>query len=226
MSMAIEDYLKAIYLIGRSDRAVSTSSLAERLMISPASVTEMVKKLAGKRLVRHAPYRGVTLTEKGRRMALSTLRNHRLIELFLHRVLGLSWDKVHNEAERWEHVISPEVIDLIDRHLGHPSVDPHGAPIPTADGLIEYGNCLPLSDIQPKSRVEIVRVRERDPELLRYLEKLHLVPGNKFELISFEPYGGPVTLKYKGKKISLGLEAARFIYAAVENKEESNRKSI
>ena len=194
LSPAIEDYLKAIYLLAERWGVVSTSQLAEQLGYTPASVSGMLQKLAALGLVAHQPYHGVILTEQGRRQALKLLRHHRLIELFLVQALGYTWDAVHAEAEVLEHVISHTLEDRIATYLGHPIVDPHGDPIPGPDGTIFAPPTQPLVSMTVGTRGEIVQVTDQHPAHLRYFAELGLVPGAHVTLHAQAPFDGPLTL--------------------------------
>ncbi|HEY7346938.1 MAG TPA: metal-dependent transcriptional regulator [Ktedonobacterales bacterium] len=206
-SEAVEDYLKTIYLLreealarGESGR-VTTNALAERLDVEPGSVTGMLKKLAGEKddapkLVRHTPYHGVELTEVGEKLALEIVRHHRLLELYLTRVLGFKWDEVHEQADEMEHVISEEFEEKIDHMLGEPVTDPHGDPIPTRSGkLPEQPGLVALADLEPGRSARICRVRDQTPELLRHLETLHLLPETVVTVLERAPFGGPLRLR-------------------------------
>jgi DtxR family transcriptional regulator, Mn-dependent transcriptional regulator len=211
-TQAVEDYLKAIYEIGEGNEPVSTSALAERLKVSPASASGMLKKLAGLRLVDHIPYRGVSLTDAGRRVALEVLRHHRLIELYLHEALGVPWDEVHAEAERMEHVISEELEARIDAVLGHPTTDPHGAPIPSADLEISRGPRTRLADLEAGQVAVVAEVDDDDPVLLRYAGELGLYPETPIEIVAVAPFEGPVTVRVDGRELHVGRRAAEHIY--------------
>src|SRR2546423_2791688 len=170
MSSAVEDYAKAIYALeSRSKSAVSTNALAERLGVTPASASGMVKKLDELGLVTHAPYHGVQLTADGVRVALEVLRHHRLLELYLAQSLGVPWDRVHDEAEVLEHVLSEELEELIAAKLGNPTRDPHGDPIPSADLVLDEEPTERLADQVPGAVGRFVRVSDADPAMLRYL---------------------------------------------------------
>src|SRR5438128_1042117 len=170
VTSAVEDYAKAIYALEtRCGGAVSTTALAERLSVSAASASSMVKRLAEMDLAEHEPYRGVRLTAQGRRVALEVLRHHRLLEVYLAEELGVPWDRVHDEAEVLEHVLSEELEALIAAKLGHPTHDPHGDPIPTADGLMPDSHTLSLQALAAGDRGRFVRISDSDPEMLRYL---------------------------------------------------------
>lgn len=193
---AIEDYLKAIYLIQQHSEEVSTSLIAEQLGgFRPASVTGMIKKLAEMQLVTYTPYYGVQLTPSGERIALEVIRHHRLIELFLVKALGYSWDEVHDDADQLEHVISEKLEERIAAWLGHPTLDPHGDPIPTIEGLMPdtpHGEIL--ADLSPNTDVRIVRVGEQQAERLRYLADLGLIPGAQVRIVAVAPFNGPLSV--------------------------------
>ncbi|WP_412060232.1 metal-dependent transcriptional regulator [Rubrivirga sp. IMCC45206] len=181
-STAVEDYLKAIYALGRSGDAVPTSALAERLGVAPASVTGMLKKLAASGLVAHEKYQGATLTEAGRLVAVETIRHHRLVETYLHRALGVPWDQLHAEAEALEHVLSEDLEARMDAALGHPTHDPHGSPIPTPDLVLSERDLLPLARLDPGLTATVARVSDHDPALLRAVGAAGLYPGTRFRL--------------------------------------------
>jgi DtxR family transcriptional regulator, Mn-dependent transcriptional regulator len=196
-SNAVQDYAKAIWsLAQRSDEPVSTSALAERLDVSPASASAMVKRLESLGLATREPYHGVELTEAGERVALEVVRHHRLLELYLAQALGMPWDRVHAEAEVLEHAISEEVTELIAAALGNPTHDPHGDPIPTADGTIESRPTKPLADLKPGDAGTFVRVSDSDPEMLRYLSERGIFPGDDFEVVEKEPFDGPLSVRF------------------------------
>lgn len=211
LSTAAQDYLKTIYLL-RGEGLVTTQSLADKLDVAPPSATAMVKKLAALHLVAHAPYRGVELTPAGEKIALEMVRHHRLIETYLAEILGLSWDKVHDEAERWEHVISEEVEAKIAAALGHPSHDPHGSPIPTLNGEIAHDDWLPLSQMEAGSQVIVRRVDDDSAELLRHVQEVGLVPGTGVEILRAVPAEGVLQLRVAGKKRTIGLIPAQAIF--------------
>jgi DtxR family transcriptional regulator, Mn-dependent transcriptional regulator len=197
VTSAVEDYAKAIYALEtREDAAVSNNALAERLGVSAASASAMVKKLAALGLVRHEPYRGVRLTPEGLKVALEVLRHHRLLERYLAEELGVPWDRVHDEAEVLEHVLSEELEELIAAKLGHPTRDPHGDPIPTADGRIEESPTEALHDLEPGSCGVFVRVSDSDPEMLRYLAARGIKPGDDFEVVEKQPFDGPLFARF------------------------------
>lgn len=212
----IEDYLKVIYtLVGeRGEARASTSAISERMEVSAASATNMMQKLADMRLVEYVPYRGVSLTETGEKIALEVIRHHRLIELYLSEALGYSWDTVHDEAERLEHVISEEFEDRIDAMLGHPTTDPHGDPIPPKTGRPPAGTASRrLSEAEVGESVVVRRVSDRDGKLLRQLATLELVPGTRVRIVSRDSAGGPMTLERDDDhRLSVDEEIARLVY--------------
>ena len=178
ISPAIEDYAKAIYALElRDGEPVSTNALAERLGVTPASASGMVKRLGELGLVEHQPYRGVSLTDDGRRVALEVMRHHRLLELYLVQSLGVPWDRVHEEAEVLEHVLSEELEELIAAKLGDPTHDPHGDPIPTRELTIEEGATQSLQSLDAGAGGTFARVSDSDPEMLRFLAERGIAPG-------------------------------------------------
>jgi len=214
---AIEDYAKAIYSLqhGR-DEPVTTSALAERLGVSAGSASGMVKKLAGLGLVDHVPYRGVLLTPLGRRVALEVLRHHRLLELYLTEAFGMPWDQVHAEAEVLEHVLSEELEELIAAKLGNPTHDPHGDPIPTRELRIEEGETRSMQSLEPGTCGTFVRISDSDPGMLRYLAERGIGPGDNFEIVDKQPFGGPVSARFGSETHVLGGGLARAMRAEVE----------
>jgi DtxR family Mn-dependent transcriptional regulator len=200
-SDAIEDYAKAIYALARrSGGVVSTNALAERLQVTPPSVSAMVKKLAERGLAEHVPYKGVQLTPEGERVALEVLRHHRLLELYLAEHLGVPWDRVHEEAEALEHVLSERLEAQIAAKLGNPTHDPHGDPIPDAELHIDEGETRRLADLDVGERGRFVRVSDSDPEMLRYLTERGVGLGDDFEVLERQPFGGPLSVRF-GKKV-------------------------
>jgi DtxR family Mn-dependent transcriptional regulator len=213
VTRAAEDYLKAILELEGSGGA-STSAIAAHLGLSQPSVTRMTKKLAADGLVVRVPYRGVTLTETGRRVALEVLRHHRLLELFLSDSLGMPLDEVHAEADRLEHVLSEELEARIDAALGYPTHDPHGHPIPDPELRLDTAVRRSLSEVAPGERTTVVRVPDRDSELLRYLGELELVPGATVEVVSRAPFDGPITLRSRTGEHAIARELAGAIAVA------------
>ena len=194
LSGPVEDYLKVIYDLERVGEPAATNDIAERLAISPASVSGMMRRLADQRLITHEPYRGVRLTDSGRRAALRTLRRHRILECYLTEVLGYPWDGVHEEAERLEHAASEELIERMARALGDPVQDPHGAPIPTRDGRVEEQSLRTLATAATGERVRVRRVQDEDAPRLRYLAELGIRPGAVLRILDRAPFDGPMTL--------------------------------
>ncbi|HUF30610.1 MAG TPA: metal-dependent transcriptional regulator, partial [Gemmatimonadaceae bacterium] len=193
-----EDYLKAIYELELAGGAASTNDIAQRLSFAPASVTGMIRRLADHGLLAYERYRGVTLTKAGRRAALRTLRRHRIIESYLVEALGYRWDNVHDEAERLEHAASEELIDRMAQVLGRPAEDPHGAPIPTAEGEVRERRLPTLLELEPGRRAILRRFADEDPAALRFLAGLDLLPGIEVELVGDAAPDGPVTLRVAG----------------------------
>jgi DtxR family Mn-dependent transcriptional regulator len=195
-SEAIEDYAKAIYALSRrGEGAVTTNALAERLGVTPASVSAMVKRLAERGLVEHVPYRGVALTPDGERVALEVMRHHRLLELYLAEHLGVPWDRVHEEAEALEHVLSEDLEARIAAKLGDPTHDPHGDPIPDARLVIDEGDTVRLTDLHPGERGTFVRVSDSDSAMLRHLHGRGIRLGDRLEVIERQPFDGPLTVR-------------------------------
>jgi DtxR family Mn-dependent transcriptional regulator len=208
-SSAVEDYTKAIYgLQQRTPEPVSTNALAERMGVTPASASGMVKRLGELGLVSHVRYRGVSLTDAGRRVALEVIRHHRLLELYLVKSLGVPWDRVHQEAEVLEHVLSEELEELIAAKLGDPTVDPHGDPIPTKDLMIDEAPTSSLESLQAGACGTFVRVSDSDPEMLRYLSDRGIGPGDPFEVIDRQPFGGPLFVRFGSDVHPLGGQLA------------------
>ncbi len=210
VSASVQDYAKAVYALEvRAGAAVSTNDLATRLGVTPGSVSAMVRKLAEFGIVEHEPYRGVRLTARGRRVALEVLRHHRLVELFLAEELGMSWDRVHEEAEVLEHVLSDDLERLIAARLGDPRVDPHGDPIPTAQFEIDERQTASLDELPAGAVGRFVRVSDSDPEMLRYLSQQGIELGNRVEVAGRQPFGGPVFMRVRGRDLPLGGQLAR-----------------
>ncbi|HUK64881.1 MAG TPA: metal-dependent transcriptional regulator [Dongiaceae bacterium] len=216
LSRSVEDYLKAIYQLARGGGHAATSAIAERLDVAPASVTGMIKRLAESGHVEHEPYRGVRLTPGGRSAALAVVRRHRILETYLITRLGYDWSTVDEEAERLEHAVSDQLVERMAFALGHPRYDPHGAPIPTADGIIEETAFVSLADVEVGQSSVLRQVGDDDAERLRYLQSLGLVPMATLRVIERQPYGGPVTVRVgdrdtKDRVIGPELEASLFV---------------
>ena len=216
LSRSAEDYLKAVYSLTEREESASTSALAESLDVQPASVTGMVKRLAESGYLEHARYRGVRLTEAGSREALRIIRRHRILETYLHMHLGYSWEDVHQEAERLEHAASDALIDRMATILEHPSHDPHGAPIPTSSGEIEISALVTLNEVEPGVAVEIRSVQDEEPDRLRYLETLGLVPGVRIVVQERAPFDGPTTISIGNRETAeiIGSDLADGIFVA------------
>ena len=225
-TQAVEDYLKAVYDLaagapgaraagaGPPER-VTTTALAERLGVAAASVTGMVKKLAAAGLVEHVPYGGVVLTDAGRRIAVETIRHHRLVETYLHAALGVPWDRVHDEAEAWEHILSEDLEARMDAALGHPAFDPHGAPIPTPDLVLPALDRPPLARLDAGQTATVAEVSDHDAGLLRHVGAVGLYPGTRFAVDAVAPDGAiAVRLlsgERAGERVTLRSDAAAFL---------------
>ena len=194
LSGPVEDYLKAIYDLERGAQPATTNEIAERLAISPASVSGMVRRLADQGLITHEPYRGVRLTSDGRQAALRTLRRHRILECYLTEVLGYPWDRVHDEAEQLEHAASEELIERMASALGDPAHDPHGAPIPSREGEVDEPTLRTLADAAVGEQVRVRQVMDKDAERLRYLAELGIRPGALVRILERAPFDGPITV--------------------------------
>lgn len=214
LTVSIQDYLKSIYELTESGESASTNALARKLKISAPSVTGMIQKLASARpaLVEYQKHQGVTLTNEGRKAALEVIRHHRLLEAWLVQTLGYSWDEVHEEAERLEHVISEDFERRIAAAMGHPARDPHGELIPTEDLEMPLDLSMPLSALRPGQTATIQRVRASDTELLRYLEGLGLMPGARIEVKDYSPFDHNLTLQVGRKSVVLGLSITAKIF--------------
>jgi DtxR family transcriptional regulator, Mn-dependent transcriptional regulator len=210
-SEAVQDYVKQIYLLQTRSGKATTNELADRMAVSPAAATAMVKKLAEMGLVEHRRYHGAMLTGAGERVAVEVLRHHRLLELYLTQALGLPWDSVHIEAERLEHVLSEELEAALDRALGFPDTDPHGDPIPGPDLTLPADTHQSLVELEPWQAATVRRVPDGDPALLRYLASLGLVPAAQVRMVEKAPFAGPVTLEVEGIHRSLGVAVAEMI---------------
>jgi DtxR family transcriptional regulator, Mn-dependent transcriptional regulator len=214
-SPEIEDYLKAIYLLQERTGEATTNGIARDLSVKPASVTGMVKKLSQLKLVRHSPYREITLTEEGKKVALHVLRHHRLLELFLVQELGFSWDEVHEEADRLEHVISENFEEKIADRLGNPVVDPHGDPIPGRDGQVAPPGDRTLLDLRKGETARIQRVGGQSA-VLKDAGEMGLRPEARIKFIQADPYGGSLQVLVEGAERRIGPELARNIFVSEE----------
>jgi DtxR family Mn-dependent transcriptional regulator len=210
-SEAVEDYAKALYALQSRNggEPVTTNELADRLRVTPASASSMVKKLAELGLADHLPYRGTRLTDDGERLALEVLRHHRLLELYLAEQLGVPWERVHEEAEALEHVLSEYLESRIAAKLGHPTHDPHGDPIPTETLAIDERDTRALADMEPGERGRFIRVSDSDPAMLRYLRERGIGIGEQLEILDRQPFDGPLTVRFGHDLQTLGGGLAR-----------------
>jgi DtxR family Mn-dependent transcriptional regulator len=215
LSPAFEDYLKVIYELTGQGKRASTLDIAGRLAVKPASVTGMLQRLATYEppLVDYQKHYGAALTPEGRQAALEVVRHHRLLETFLHRKLGYSWDEVHAEADRLEHVLSDALEERIATALGDPNYDPHGEPIPTRELLLPQASSLPLSELRPGQSARLERVEMSDPEALRYLGALHLLPEACLQVLAYSPLDGNLQVRVEDHEpVTLGLRITQHIY--------------
>jgi DtxR family Mn-dependent transcriptional regulator len=214
----VENYLKSIYhLQNQKNDRVKTQDLAEALDLTPSSVTNMLKSLSDDEFVDYEPYKGVTLTESGVETALKVIRNHRLVEMFLVDTLDFDWDEVHEEAEQLEHAVSDKVAKQIDEYLGHPRVDPHGDPIPTADGDVHQSDAQPLDEVETGSVVRIERVLDQDPEVLQHFENIGLTPNTVVDIVDVRSVDGQMTLQLDGEETTLNRELAKKLLVTDED---------
>jgi DtxR family Mn-dependent transcriptional regulator len=205
ISVASQDYVKAVYVLeSRGGESVSTNALAERLGVSPASASAMLRKLADAGLVEHSPYHGVRLTAQGRRVALEVVRHHRLLETFLVQELGMTWDRVDAEAEVLEHVMSEALEQRIAEKLGHPVRDPHGDPIPSVELEVDEQPTVRLEDLPTGTRGRFVRVSDSDPAMLAYLAELGIAPGDTCEVLERQPFDGPLAVRFGDRTHTIG----------------------
>jgi len=211
-NISTEDYIKHIYKLQRKGEKVTTSALAGSLQLSDASITDMLKKLSDKGYVRYKPYQGVDLTQSGKAMALKIVRRHRLWEMFLVKFLDFSWDQIHGEAERLEHVTSNELEHALDKALGFPTVDPHGDPIPSIDGELDHRVEKALADFEAGSTVKISRVSDHNPEILQHATKLGLALNTKLLVKEKMKFDGSMMIKVGTKEHFLSQQLARTIF--------------
>lgn len=214
LTVSTQDYLKHIYKLTQAGGQASTNALSERLRVKPASVTNMLQKLAASKpaLVQYQKHQGVTLTKEGQKAALEVIRHHRLLEAWLVQTLGYSWDEVHEEAERLEHVISEDFERRIAAAMGHPLRDPHGELIPTADLKMPMEESTPLAALRPHQKAKIRSVKSADADLLRFLESQGMIPGAKIEVIDYSPLDHNLTVKAGTKTNVLGLNITSKIF--------------
>jgi DtxR family transcriptional regulator, Mn-dependent transcriptional regulator len=219
LTKTIEDYLKAIYEITKTSERASTNQIAESLCITPASVTGMIKKLSSLEppLVEYRSHYGVILTEEGQMKALEVIRHHRLLEMFLHQILGYEWDEVHAEADMLEHVISEDFEERIAKVLGNPTHDPHGDPIPDEDLQLPLTRLIQLTALRPGQEAIIQRVNDSNSELLRHLSLLGLIPKTKLSILDYSPFDKNIHIRILGneKTIVLGPDITRKIYVEI-----------
>ena len=224
VSSTAEDYLKAVLNLEDMHEKASTSGVARRLAVADGTVTDMLRKLQSAGLLEYKPYYGATLTPRGRAIALKILRRHRLIELFLNRIMGYGWEQVHDEAERLEHAVSDFFVERIDALMNYPSKDPHGEVIPDARGFRESEDYVSLAQAE-EGRYTIRKVINASPELLTYLNQESLVPGQSFKVLAKAPFQGPLKLQVRGRKTPtyVGHEVATCIFVCPEA--NKNRRS-
>ncbi|PLA74763.1 metal-dependent transcriptional regulator [Hydrogenovibrio sp. SC-1] len=219
-SQALEDYLKIIFKLEEVnaesglDKGISTSAIAERLSISQASVSNMLKKLSEKKFIEYAPYYGVTLTDQGRKIALKMLRRHRVLELYLVERLGYQWDEVDAEAEVMEHAVSDRLVNRMWEELGRPTQDPHGSPIPDQHGNMEVQKMVSLCEATPDESCQVIRIQNRTPEELRYLFSMGLVKGAQVKVFEKAPFEGPLSVEVDGTQFALDFRLAQSIFVA------------
>jgi len=229
-SSTVENYVKQLYLLGqeRPGELVTVGAVARVMCVAPGTATTMVKALSRAGLVRHFPRVGVRLTPSGERLALQMLRKHRLIEMFLVQTLGLNWSEIHDEAERLEHALSERLVERLDAFLGRPRVDPHGDPIPSAQGQIRARAAIPLTELPEETEASIVRVTRQDAEFLRFLDSNGLQPGRNLRLLRRDPVADVLNITLDGgHKASLGGKAARHVLvepAATNTSHKPSRK--
>lgn len=208
LTRSVEDYLKTIYQLTESGEAATTTRIAEQLGVAAPSVSGMIKRLAEQQLLKHEPYRGVTLSRSGRREALRMVRRHRVIEAYLVEHLGYGWDTVHDEAERLEHAVSDDLVNRMAEAMGNPTVDPHGDPIPSADGVMPQQATMPLPDVVDGATVTIVRVDTEAGDRLRWFADNGLVPGAVITMVEHQPFSGPVTVRRGRTRQVVGRDLA------------------
>ena len=216
-SVTEENYLKAIYRHSHGGKLVSTNTVARYLKTTPASVTDMLKRLNEKQLVDYQPYKGVRLMAEGKRIALKIIRKHRLWESFLVRVLKFSWDAIHDTAEQLEHIDSPELVDKLDEFLGYSKFDPHGDPIPSKDGTFEVRETILLADCEAGFKATIAGVLEHEAEFLQYLDRIGLTIGEKVEVIERIPFDQSVLLNVNHREVVLSGETSVVATADVKS---------
>ena len=208
----VEDYLATIYRVTSENQKSTTTIIADKMQVSRGTVTSMFKKLAKSELITHVLYKGVSLTPTGEKIALEIIRHHRLIELYLQNSMGVPWDKVHEEADKLEHILSEEIEDRIDELLNNPTNDPHGAPIPTKDGHVSNDIFRRLSQAKKGEKLIIKRVDEEDSEKLVYLADKGLYPNTALKVTNVEPFNGPITIEIDNSEIIVGNKIADSVF--------------
>lgn len=220
LTPSLEDSLKVIYQLAGERDPVTTADVAAVLNISQSSATELFRRLAEQELVSYTPYRGASLTGTGRSAALAVVRRHRLIETFLVDTLGYGWDEVHADADTLEHALSPRLEARLAAHLGHPATDPHGDPIPTAEGAMPPDATIPLTELALETPARLTRVGDQAPELLAYLGELGLMPGVLLVVCRREPFDGPLTLQVADQSPVIAVNLARTLFVIPQTEEQ------
>jgi DtxR family Mn-dependent transcriptional regulator len=216
ISEAMRDYLAEIYRLGQGEAWVSTTILADRLRVSGPATVRMVRRLHQAGLVEHQPYKGVTLTDQGKKVALLNIRRHRLVERFLVDVLQFAWHDVHHEADEFHKGVTQRIEDRIDALMGHPTTCPHGEPIPSRDGVMPEIGDRPLNVVPPGAKGHISRVKTHDPDKLKYLGEIGILPEVSFELINRAPFNGPIRLKIGKDEQVIGSELATALWVVTD----------
>ncbi|APX03587.1 metal-dependent transcriptional regulator [Arthrobacter sp. QXT-31] len=213
LTTSAQDYLKMIWSATEwSETPITVSAMADRLGVKPSTVSDGIRRLSKQGLVTHAPYGSIELTAAGREHAVQMVRRHRLLETFLVEVVGYGWDEVHDEAEILEHAVSDRLIRRIDEKLGHPTRDPHGDPIPSANGHPHTPQGSPLTSVSPDRTVTITRISDADPEMLRYFTELGLAPDTRLTVVAHRPYADVTTIRLSDRDVDLGPSAAEAIW--------------
>ena len=212
ITSTVEDYLAMIYRVTSVNQKSTTTIIADKMRVSRGTVTSMFKKLAESELITHVLYKGVSLTATGEKIALEIIRHHRLLELYLQNTMGVPWDKVHEEADKLEHILSEEIEDRIDKLLNNPTNDPHGAPIPTKEGYVSNDNFRRLSQAKEGEELVIKRVDEEDSEKLVYLADKGLYPDTLLKVTNVEPFNGPITIEIDNSEIIVGNKIADSVF--------------
>lgn len=216
MTLSEEDYIKIIYHLGKGDQGtVSTNAIAEKMETKPSSVSDMIKKLSEKGLINYKKYKGVTLSEYGLKIALSIVRKHRLWEVFLVEKLEFSWDEVHEVAEQLEHVKSEKLVDMLDKHLGFPQIDPHGDPIPSKEGEFKKSRKRLLNEVPIGMEGICVGVKDSSPPFLKFLDKNKIALGDSISVIDKEEFDGSLHIKIKGMDIHISDQIASNLYLRI-----------